>query len=58
MDASESQFYNGTPAIYDSSIDKILVVYTDTGDSNKGKIRAGSISGSTSYFWFGNNILK
>ena len=50
MDASESQFYNGTPAIYDSSIDKILVVYTDTGDSNKGKIRAGSISGSTLTF--------
>ena len=34
------------PAIFDSNSNKIVVFYTDVGDSNKGKARVGTISGT------------
>ena len=48
--ASEGQFTNGTPMIYVPSIDKVLIAYRDTGNSNYGTIIAGTVSGNSISF--------
>ena len=35
-----------SPVTFDSNANKVVVFYTDTGDSNKGKARVGTISGT------------
>ena len=51
---STATFDNATPyynrAVYDASNQKVVVVYADTNDSNKGKIVIGTVSGSSITF--------
>jgi hypothetical protein len=47
---SEGQFNNGKPMIYVPSIDKVLIAYRDTGNSNYGTIIAGTVSGNSISF--------
>ena len=37
---------NTSPATFDSNANKVVVFYNDSGDSNKGKARVGTISGT------------
>jgi len=37
---------NSSPAVFDSNSNKVVVFYNDVGDSNKGKARVGTISGT------------
>ena len=51
---STATYENSTPyynkAVYDTSNQKVVVVYSDTGDSSKGKVIVGTVSGSSITF--------
>tara|TARA_R100001460_G_scaffold105205_2_gene151587 strand:- start:46 stop:2637 length:2592 start_codon:yes stop_codon:yes gene_type:complete len=42
--------FHGTPAFYDSTTNKIIIGYSDTDDSNKGKTKIGTVDGDTITF--------
>ena len=46
----ESGTTNWTSAIYDTSSNKVIIAYQDTGDSQKGKAVVGTVSGNTINF--------